>query len=294
MQLRAIFKNNAGVANFGKIAIRFLDEEGLVPTSGQFSAYVGVTDPLGYVVNAPGTLVGTFGSSGQVEIFLDIPVDTDNKFVSGIYNFVFQIKDGSTILLTKTQNYTYLANVFAVTEADKNNEIQVPKVITSCEALTNTASLVIDNTGYTVASTGLIVLPEHTLGAPYPISTSYVSLPQTFAFVKGKSYKMTFTTIRSKTLTDEEVALSTFIVEENLQNILTIIDGCDKWCALSTCLGLDLSEGVCVSSVESLEKRVAFLEKAVYLLLLDKCGDAATSESFYKSIIPLDCGCGCS
>jgi hypothetical protein len=294
MQLRVIFKNNAAVANFGTIAIRFLDEEGLVPASGSFSAYVGVTDPLGYVINPPGALVGTYGASGQIEIFLDIPVDADNRFVSGIYNFVFQIKDGEDIILTKTQNYTYLANVFAVTDTDKNNEVQVPKVITSCETLSNTASLVLDNTGYTVASTGLIVLPEHTLGAPYPVPISYVSLPQTVAFVKGLSYKMTFTTIRSKTLTDEEVALSTFIVEENLQNILTVIDGCDQWCALSTCLGVSLAEGVCVSTIESLEKRVAFLEKAVYLLLLDKCGDPATMETYYKSMLPLSCGCGCS
>lgn len=298
MNFRVNFHNALDV-NHGKIAFQAEDNEGLTPVSGNFTAYFGIVSPTGAVIADSSVAAGTFPGSGDFEEFYDIPFGTDNLFVAGEYTLVGIVRDGATLIATKTSTFDYAPHVVkSAAGLLSSAAIAVLNVVVSCSADTITMSDDTDHTDWTVTDTEFGVTPAPTAATPSPVE----DLGAVYSFPADGLYNLRMSVERSfQTIFAGDPELTVNVYEKIVQlNPLTV--NCAQACDLAGCVktfydginNCDCGGDFELMSKEKMGAAIKLLLESVGYLLADKCGNTDLANTFFtNSGAPDNCGCEC-
>lgn len=298
MIFTAIFHNDLSV-NHGKIAFSVEDEEGVVPVSGQFTAYFGIVGPDGSIIADSSLASGTFPTSGEWQELFDIPFGIDNLFVGGDYTLTGIVRDGASLIAQKTSVFTYTPHVVKdASGLQSSASAAVLEVDIACAGETITMSDGTDHTDWTVTSTEFGVTPAPTITDPTPSET----LGAIYNFAADGIYNLRMTVERTKQTVfagDPELTVTQTekLVVLNAQTV-----NCNQVCDLAACVktlydginSCDCGGDFQRMSTEKMGSAIKLLLESVGFLLADKCGNTDLANTFFtNSGAPDDCGCDC-
>lgn len=287
------FFNDINNANDRKIVLFAEDEEGVIPTSGQFSVFWGVVAPDATVVRNIASVAGTFASAGDLTVMNNIPLDSAGDYLGGTYAFVVTIKDGASIIATSSLSAAYDPRLKPGSSATTN---AVASAVVACgdEEITVTDASI--NTGYTNVVNSVSLTPPATTEAPSPVTVTASGPTNAFAAPADGTYAYSSVTTRRKTATASILSWTLF---ERIAAVGSVKKECATWCSAAAALDCIVKEhdtacdGEWDLSNQDRDALLKTLSHAVLASLWSNCGNLNKSVDNLTKVAAADCGCGC-
>lgn len=292
------FENNNDLANFGKIVVTALENEGTV---GNHKVWFGLTDPTGLeikVLDSLGSPDMEFAENGTASVAVDIPA-TDNVWLQGTYT-VSIVYAFNNVQAPVFANQLYYCPNRTVDSAESAALALTAEF--DCDDAEITATGAVSGDGYVVQLEEISLYEPPVGGNPAVTHTvSGNTITATF-FWTYVTWIAAYVIKRTKTTSDGDVVL---VISEKLSTQQDVVINCSLTsdvCKLAACLESFYNEcSAAASRTGWMNLNPALAAKmnqigmlSIQIFMYQKCqNNSKVSEFMTKLQAVLACDCGC-